>query len=87
MEPNTAKFRGQVTWSRKSGTNQFHGSAYYFGRNDVLNANNTNLKANNPGPYAQASPQRLWIHRWWADQEGQNLFLLVQEWNRRLPEE
>jgi hypothetical protein len=31
---------GQVNIVTKSGTNALHGSVYYFGRNDVLNANN-----------------------------------------------
>jgi hypothetical protein len=31
---------GQVNIVTKSGTNSLHGSVYYFGRNDVLNANN-----------------------------------------------
>ncbi len=39
---------GIVTLVTKSGTNALHGSAYYFGRNDVLDAFDPTLKATNP---------------------------------------
>jgi hypothetical protein len=41
---------GQVTIITKSGSNQFHGGAFYSGRNDALDAFDTEVKANNcPG--------------------------------------
>jgi hypothetical protein len=39
---------GIVTLVTKSGSNQLHGSAYYFGRNDILDAADSALKAANP---------------------------------------
>jgi hypothetical protein len=36
---------GQISIVTKHGTNDFHGSVYYFGRNDALNAFNTFVKA------------------------------------------
>ena len=42
---------GIVNASIKSGTNQFHGDAWEFFRNDVLNANQWENKFNGPGHY------------------------------------
>src|SRR5215472_10781530 len=39
---------GIVTLVTKSGSNDLHGSAYYFGRNDLLDAADSALKAANP---------------------------------------
>jgi hypothetical protein len=39
---------GQVNIITKSGTNAFHGSLYYFGRNDALNANSWFNKSTTP---------------------------------------
>jgi hypothetical protein len=39
---------GIVTIVTKSGTNNLHGSAYYFGRNDVLDAMDPSLKFSDP---------------------------------------
>jgi hypothetical protein len=76
---------GQVSLVTKSGTNQFHGSAYYFGRNDVLNANNTNLKANNPGaPTPKLRRNDFGYTVGGPIKKDKIFFFWSQEWNRQI---
>jgi hypothetical protein len=76
---------GQVTLVTKSGTNDFHGSAYYFGRNDVLNANNTNLKANNPGaPTPKLRRNDFGYTVGGPIKKDKIFFFWSQEWNRQI---
>jgi hypothetical protein len=76
---------GQVTLVTKSGTNQFHGSVYYFGRNDVLNANNTNLKANSPGaPTPKLRRNDFGYTVGGPIKKDKIFFFWSQEWNRQI---
>src|SRR5258707_2273385 len=76
---------GQVTLVTKSGTNQFHGSAYYFGRNDVLNANNTNLKANSPGSHTPKLRRNDFGYTVGGPIKKDKIFFFwSQEWNRQI---
>lgn len=76
---------GQVTLITKSGTNLFHGSAYYFGRNDVLDANNTNLKANNPGaPTPKLRRNDFGYTVGGPIIKDKIFFFWSQEWNRQI---
>jgi hypothetical protein len=76
---------GQVSIITKSGTNQFHGSAYYFGRNDVLDANNTNLKANNPGaPTPKLRRNDFGYSVGGPVKKDKIFFFWSQEWNRQI---
>ena len=76
---------GQVTLITKSGTNDFHGSAYYFGRNDVLDANNTNLKANNPGaPTPKLRRNDFGYTVGGPIKKDRIFFFWSQEWNRQI---
>ena len=49
---------GIINASIKSGTNQFHGAAWEFFRNDVLNANQWENKFNGPGNFLPRSALR-----------------------------
>lgn len=76
---------GQVTVITKSGTNQFHGSLYYFGRNDALDANNTNLKANNPGaPVPKLRRNDFGYTVGGPIKKDKIFFFWSQEWNRQI---
>ena len=46
---------GQVSIVTKSGSNAFHGGVFYSGRNDKLNAYDTELKAGCPSPLSSAT--------------------------------
>ena len=76
---------GQVTLVTKSGTNDFHGSAYWFGRNDYLNANNTNLKANNPGAKTPLLRRNDFGYTVGGPVKKDKIFFFwSQEWNRQI---
>ena len=76
---------GQVSLVTKSGTNAFHGSVYWFGRNDYVNANDSTLKFNNPG----ASTPKLRRNDFGYTVGGpikkdRIFFFWSQEWNRQI---
>jgi Carboxypeptidase regulatory-like domain/TonB-dependent Receptor Plug Domain len=76
---------GQVTIITKGGTNEFHGSVYYFGRNDVLDANNTNLKANNPGAHTPKLRRNDFGYTVGGPIKKDKIFFFwSQEWNRQI---
>jgi hypothetical protein len=76
---------GQVSLITKSGTNQFHGSVYYFGRNDVLDANNTNLKANSPGaPTPKLRRNDFGYTVGGPVKKDRIFFFWSQEWNKQI---
>src|SRR5260370_33512787 len=78
---------GQVTLVTKGGTNEFHGSAYWFGRNDYVNANNTNLKANNPGAKPPLLRRNDFRYTVGAPVKKDKIFLFCsKEWNRQITE-
>jgi hypothetical protein len=74
---------GVINIVTKSGTNDFHGSAYYFGRNDVLDAQDPILKALNPS--AKKSPIRRNDFGGSIGgplKKGKIFFFVSEEWNR-----
>jgi len=76
---------GQVTLVTKGGTNDFHGSAYWFGRNDYVNANNTNLKANNPGAKTPLLRRNDFGYTVGGPVKKDKIFFFwSQEWNRQI---
>ena len=76
---NTAEYGrytgGVMNMASRSGTNEFHGSAYEYFRNKVLNA--TNFFANKTGagraPFCRTSSARRWAER----HQGPAIFLFV----------
>jgi hypothetical protein len=80
---------GEVTVITRSGTNQFHGSAYEFFRNDVLNGNNFfNNKNNIARPplrwndfgFTFGGP--LYIPNHYNTEKDKTFFFYSQEWRR-----
>ena len=73
---NTAEFGmytgGVINMSTKSGTNAFHGTAYEYVRNTVLDANSFFANRNNSGN-AGLAPEPVWRQLWRTDQERQAL--------------
>ena len=76
---------GVVSLVTKSGTNDFHGSAYYFGRNDVLDSQDTILKAKSP-----TSPKNKVRRNDFGGSVGGPIkkdkifFFISEEWNREI---
>src|SRR5262249_939406 len=69
----------------KGGTNQFHGSVYYFGRNDVLNANDSLNKANNPGAKTPILRRNDFGYTFGGPLKRDKIFFFwSQEWNRQI---
>src|SRR6266478_990377 len=82
---------GQVSIITKSGTNAFHGGAFYSGRNDKLNAYDTILKAGCPQPLSSATCPK---NKFRGNDYGFNVggpiwkdkvfFFYSEEWNKRI---
>lgn len=76
---------GQVAIVTKSGTNDFHGSLYYFGRNDYLNANDPSLKASNPGAKTPLLRRNDFGYTVGGPVKKDKIFFFwSQEWNRQI---
>lgn len=76
---------GQVSLVTKSGTNSFHGSVYYFGRNDVFNANDSSLKAGSPGAHTPKLRRNDFGYSAGGPIKKDKIFFFwSQEWNRQV---
>jgi hypothetical protein len=82
---------GQISIITKSGSNDFHGGVFYSGRNDALNAYDTQLKAGCPTPLSSATcPKNKFRGNDWGFNVGgpviknRAFFFYSEEWNRRI---
>ena len=76
---------GQVNIVTKGGSNDFHGSVYYFGRNDKLNAYDTVLKANSPGAAKNKLRRNDFGYTVGGPIKKDKIFFFwSQEWNRAI---
>jgi len=82
---------GTVEVETKSGTNQFHGSAFYYGRNDFFNANSwQNNGQEIPRPsykkhdwgYTIGGP--VFIPHVYNEKKSKTFFFWSQEWRREI---
>lgn len=82
---------GQISIITKSGSNDFHGGVFYSGRNDKLNAYDTELKAGCPTPLSSATCVK---NKFRGNDFGYNVggpviknkafFFFSEEWNKRI---
>src|SRR5215470_9034993 len=74
---------GIVTLVTKSGTNDFHGSAYYFGRNDLLDAKDPVLNAIDPKSKKNKIRRNDFGFSFGGPIKKDRVFFFVsEEWNR-----
>jgi len=74
---------GIVTLVTKSGTNSLHGSAYYFGRNDALDAADSALKAASPNAKKNSLRRNDFGFSLGGPIKKDRVFFFVsEEWNR-----
>ncbi len=78
---------GVISLVTKSGTNDFHGSAYYFGRNDVLDAKDPVLNAFNPNSKKNTIRRNDFGFSIGGPIIKDKIFFFVsEEWNRLIAE-
>src|SRR6266481_5814097 len=74
---------GVITIASKSGTNAFHGSAYYFGHNDVLDAEDSHLKFTSPTAKKDSIRRNDFGGSVGGPVKKDKIFFFVsEEWNR-----
>jgi hypothetical protein len=74
---------GVITIATKSGTNDFHGSAYYFGRNDLLDSKDSRLKFTNPTAKKNSIRRNDFGGAVGGPVKKDKIFFFVsEEWNR-----
>jgi hypothetical protein len=82
---------GTIEVETKSGTNQFHGSAFYYGRNDFFNANSWQLAGQ--GVHRPSYKKHDWgytvggpvyIPHLYNNEKKKTFFFWSQEWRREI---